>query len=72
METNFKPEPVKVENELGYIKLMKNETSKGLVSYSWDIKVVEGKDPKPIEVLVELLKDLNAKLMEKFVGVYGN
>ena len=72
METNFKIEPIKAENEKGYIKLMKNETSKGVVSYSWDIKVVETPlDPfaqEPIKRLILLVEELNDQMGIRFTG----
>lgn len=66
METNFKNEPIKAENEKGYIKLMKNETSKGIVSYSWDIKVVEDGSEEVVKKLINLIEELNGQMSERF------
>ena len=66
METKFKPEPIKQEVEAGYIKLMKNETSKGIISYAWDIKMVEGKDPEPLKQMVLDIQIINDQMARQF------
>ena len=68
MEIEYKPEPIKAENEAGYIKLMKSETSKGVVYYAWDIKVVEGKDPNEVQKLIKLIEEINDQLSTSFVN----
>jgi hypothetical protein len=68
METEFKTEPIKAENEKGYIKLMKNETSKGVVSYNWDIKAIEGAENnnEAIKKLVLVVEELNDQMGIRF------
>lgn len=68
METNFEENKVKVANEIGYIKLMKNETSKGVVRYAWDIKAVANEDDEPLKKLVLLIEELNDQMGMRFKG----
>lgn len=65
-----KSEPQKVENEVGYIKLMKNETSKGVISYSWDVKVITGTDNKneAVKQLVLDITEINDQMLRTFQG----
>ena len=51
-----------IQIDQGYIKLYKNETAKA-VKYNWEIKVYNSLID---EDLIELVKDLNAKMEEKF------
>jgi hypothetical protein len=66
METEFDKQPEKVEKEAGYIKLMKSATSKGVVSYSWDIKVVEGRSKEDYEALINIISELNERMNNTF------
>jgi hypothetical protein len=66
METNFDKQPEKIEKEAGYIKLMKSATSKGVVSYSWDIKVLEGKSKEQYDALIKIIRELNERMTNTF------
>ena len=66
MEPNFEENKAKVANEAGYIKLMKNETSRGVVSYSWDIKVIAEADPIDTQNLIALIEELNERMGKLF------
>jgi len=66
MKTNFEENKAKVENEAGYIKLMKSETSKGVVSYSWDIKVIAEAESEPVKKLILLIEELNEQMGIRF------
>lgn len=66
MEPNFEENKAKVANEAGYIKLMKNETSRGVVSYSWDLKVVAEAEEEPLKKLIYLVEELNERMGKLF------
>jgi len=68
METEFKPQPEKVEKEFGYIKLMKSETSKGAIYYGWDIKVLTGGSLDDYKAVLGMVDELNAMMKLHFFG----
>jgi hypothetical protein len=55
-------ETEKIEKEAGYIKLMKSETSKGVISYAWDIKVLQRGSKEEYEELMTIISQLNEKM----------
>lgn len=65
-------ETIKKDKEVGYIKLMKNETSKGVVYYSWDIKLTEGAEKEEQARLIEQLKEVNAEMERSFPSLSSN
>lgn len=62
----------KIENEVGYIKLMKNGTSKGLVYYNWEIKAYCNSDADQMKKLADAVEWLNGLLVSKFPGELGD
>lgn len=59
------------EEQKESIKLFKNETSRGIISYAWEIKILWAKVDSDALVIARL-KKLNERLKEEFVSEGGS
>lgn len=61
-------EEIKAQADKGYIKLIKNETSKGVISYAWEIKGFDDMAQATMDLLIERLNYLNGKMLSAFTS----
>lgn len=54
--------------DVGYIKLIKNGTSKGVVYYNWEIKAYCNTDTAQMEKLTADIENLNKILIDKYAS----
>lgn len=57
-----------IQAESGYIKLYKNQTSKGVVTYNWEIKMQDNKEAETYKKLIQDMEELNNLMLNKFIG----